>query len=251
MSGRGKSRQTTYRWSSNWPCKRGKTPGSLTGVIEIIRILLLLGVAGAGVTFVASGVAWWMDEERRLYRLARKVLDGRPDGFIVAVGRNAAAGFRLASHQVLVMRDGGAQALIYRLYNLIGAELIVDDQVVARVSRDEPKRPLDQVTAGANQVVLRLLFDDPRHPDFNLELWLPRDQLRNETRTAASTIREARAWLGRCEAIMRRAAPPDPEPAPPAVVAADMPPWDGESEFDDIEQDEDDDPSDSDPPRLL
>ena len=219
-------------------------------MIEFIRIVLLLGIAGAGVTFIASGVAWWMDEERRLYRVARKALDGRPDGFIVATGRNAAAGFRLASGQVLVMRDGGAHALLYQLYNLVGAELIVDDQVVARVSRDEPKRPLDQVTAGASQVVLRLLFDDPRHPDFSLELWQPHDQQRNEARTAAATIREARAWLGRSEAIMRRAAPPEPEPTPP-MVTADTPPWEGESEFDEVEEDEDDDLAESDPPRLL
>jgi len=228
-------------------------------VIEIIRILLLLGITGAGVTFVASGAAWWMDEDRRLYRVTKKVLDGRPDGFIVAVGRNAAAAFRLASHQVLVMRDGGAHALLYQLYNLAGSELIVDDEVVARVSRDEPKRSLDQVTAGANHVVLRLMFDDPRHPDFSLDLWQPRDQLRNETRTAAATIREARAWLGRCEAIMRRATPPEPEP-PPTLITADPPPWEGESEFDESEfegtepddaGDESDDLSQSDPPRLL
>jgi hypothetical protein len=226
-------------------------------VIEIFRILLVLGITAAGVTFVASGAAWWLDEERRLYRVANKVLEGRPDGFIVAVGRNAAAGFRLASRQVLVMRDGGAHALLYQLYNLVGAELIVDDEVVARVSRDQPKRPLDQVTAGASQVVLRLLFDDPRHPDFSLELWEQRDQLRNEARSAAATIREARAWLGRCEAIMRRAEPPEPEPPLPAIVA-DVAPWEGESEFDDedeIELDEGldagDDPAEADPPRLL
>jgi hypothetical protein len=223
-------------------------------VIEIVRILLLLGITGAGVTFVASGVAWWMDEERRLYRVARKVLGGRPDGFIVAVGRNAAAGFRLASRQVLVMRDGGAHALLYQLYNLVGAELIVDDEVVGRVSRDQPKKSLDQVTAGANQVVLRLMFDDPRFPDFNLDLWQPRDQFHSDARTAAATIREARAWLGRCEAIMRRNESPAPEP-PPAVITADLPPWEGESEFDDDDPgdtgDDGDDPSGADPPRLL
>jgi len=223
-------------------------------VIQIVRILLLLGITGAGVTFVASAAAWWMDEERRLYRVARKVLAGRPDGFIVAVGRNAAAGFRLASHRVLVMRDGGAHALLYQLYSLVGAELIVDDVVVARVSRDQPKRPLDQVAAGASQVVLRLMFDDPRHPDFNLDLWQASDQFRNDARSAAATIREARAWLGRCEAIMRRVEPLEREP-PPTVITADTPPWEGESEFDDAEPDdaadEDDDPFDADPPRLL
>ncbi len=228
-------------------------------MIEIVRIILLLGIVGAGATFLGSTAAWWMDEQRRLYRLARKVLGGKPDGFIVAVGRNAAAGFRLESRQVLVMRDGGAHALLYRLHDLVGAELIVDDQVVARVLRDEPRRTLDQVAAGATQVVLRLLFDDPRHPDFSLELWQPNDQLRNEARSPAAVIREARAWLGRCEAIIRRAAPPAPAPAKVAArIEQEPPPWEGESEFDEIETEEEDeildeepDPSDFDPPRLL
>jgi len=226
-------------------------------VIEIVRIILVLGILGAGATFLASGVAWWMDEERRLYRLGRKVLGGPPDGFIVAVGRNAAAGFRLASRQVLVMRHGGARALLYRLHDLVGAELIVDDQVVARVLRDEPRRTLDQVAAGARQVALRLLFDDARHPDFSLDLWQPEDVARNDNRSAAGVIREARAWLGRCEAIMRRAAPPEPAPSPPPVteVAEAPAPWEGESEFDEPDQDvildEDDDPPEFDPPRLL
>ncbi len=228
-------------------------------MIEIIRILLLLGIAGAAATFVASGAAWWMDEERRLYRLARKVLDGAPDAMIVAVGRNAAAAFRLAGRQVLVMRDGGAEALLYQLYNLSGAELIVDDEVVARVSRDQPKRSLDQVAAGARQVTLRLLFDDPRHPDFDLDLWQPRDEYRNEHRTAAAVIREARAWLGRCEAIMRRSEPPlavatpvRPTPVQPEPVE-ELLPWEGEDEFDEMLDEEEDenefDPSE--PPRLL
>ena len=50
-------------------------------MIEIVRIILLLGIVGAAATFLASAVAWWMDEQRRLYRLVRKVLGGQPDGF--------------------------------------------------------------------------------------------------------------------------------------------------------------------------
>ena len=228
-------------------------------MIEVIRILLLLGILSAAATFLASAVAWWMEEERRLYRLARKVLAGRPDGFIVAVGRNAAAGFRLETRQVLVMRDGGAHALLYALNKLIGAELIVDDQVVARVMRDEPRRALDAVAASANQVVLRLMFDDPRNPDFSLELWLPGDQFHKRARTPAAVIREARAWIGRCEAILRRATPPDPAPPPTASidVRSDPPPWEGDSEFDADESEaidedlEDEDPAMFNPPRLL
>jgi hypothetical protein len=177
-------------------------------VIELIRTLLLLGIAGAALTFAGSLFAWWMEEPRRLRRLVRKVLGGAPDGVIVAIGRGAAAGFRLASSQVVVMRSGGADALLYRLHSLTGAELIVDDEVAARVMRDEPRRVLDSVNANARHVTLRLLFDDARHPDFSLDLWLPADADRRHARQAAAAIREARSWLTRAEAIMRRAGAP-------------------------------------------
>lgn len=230
-------------------------------MIEVIRLLLLLGVAGAGATFLASGAAWWLDEQRRLYRIARKVLDGKPDNMIFALGRNAAAAVRLTSRQVLVMREGGAHALLYQLHSLRGAELIVDNEVAARVSRDQPTRALDQVAVDARQVTLRLLFDDPRHPDFNLDLWLPRDQVRDNGHSPGAVIREARAWLGRCEAIMRRSDPPDVELSPPPVQtqtperlieAADRLPWEGDSEFDDeMEHDEELGDTSSETPRLL
>jgi hypothetical protein len=203
-------------------------------VVEFIRIILLLALAGAAVTFLGSAIAWWMEDQRRLRRLVRKVLGGPPDGVIVAprhdaVGRGAAAGFRLASDQVVVMREGGANALLYRLHALLGAELIVDDQVVARTMRDEPRRVLDQVNNDAKHVVLRLLFDDARNPDFSLELWVPRDSLRRNARPPAAAIREARGWLIRAEAIMRRAGPPPVTAPPPEPVVETWP------EHDDIE----------------
>ena len=38
---------------------------------------------------------------------------------------------------------------------------------------------------------------------------------RQYTQSALDAIREARSWLGRAEAIMRRAMPPEPPPQPP------------------------------------
>ena len=196
-------------------------------MIEFIRILLLLALAGAAVTFVGSAVAWWMEDQRRLRRLVRKVLGGAPDGVIIApghgaIGRGAAAGFRLAANQVVVMRDGGANALLYRLEALTGAELIVDDVVVARAMRDEQRRVLDQVNTEAKHVTLRLIFDDARHPDFSLDLWTPRDAQQRNARPPAAAIREARSWLTRAEAILRRSA----AAAPAAVaVAPAAEPW--------------------------
>jgi hypothetical protein len=186
-------------------------------VADFIRIILLLAIGAAALTFIGSAAAWWMEDQRRLRRLVRKVLGGPPDGVIVAPGRGAAAGFRLASQQVVVMNAGGAKALLYRLSALLGAELIVDDKVVARTMRDEPRRVLDHVDKQAQHVTLRLLFDDARHPDFILDLWVPRDGLGRHGRPAAAAIREARGWLIRSEAILRRSAP--------AAVASQPPPW--------------------------
>ena len=171
----------------------------------LLRLLIVLGVAGSFLTMAASGAAWWFDEDRRLRRLVRRALGGEADGAIVARGRNAAAGFRLEAGQVVVMRDGGADALLYPLRALIGAELIVDGQMVARASRDEPRRALDRTAGAATRVTLRLLFDDPRHPNFDLDLWRPEDQLRRDARPASAAIQEARGWLARAEAILRRA----------------------------------------------
>jgi hypothetical protein len=173
-------------------------------VQNLFRLLLLLGVAGSAMTFLGSGAAWWFEEDRRLKRLVRRALGGEPDAVIVARGRNTAAGFRVESDRIVVMREGGAKALLYPLAALMGAELIIDGQVVARAVRDEPRRTLDQIASAPTQVTLRLVFDDPRHPDFDLDLWLVRDLLRRDTLVPVAAIQEARSWLARAEAILRR-----------------------------------------------
>lgn len=227
-------------------------------MIELARLFLLLAIAAAGMTFAGSAIAWWSDEGRRMARISRRVLGGRPEGLIVARGRGGAAAFRLASEQVLVMRNWGRDALLYRLHALTGAELIVDDHVAARVMRDEPRRVLDQVNPSASRVTLRLVFDDPRHPDFNLDLWIPEDARGRDARSPSAAIRDARAWLGRAEAIIRRTPPPAAEIAKrPEPVTSRPAPWEDDP-ADDLEGDGADtigdegvDPDDNDPPRLL
>lgn len=174
---------------------------------ELLRLLLMLGIAASAVTLVGSAIALWTDERRRLTRLSQRVLGGPPDGLIIAQGREATASFRIAANQVLVMRDGGAHALLYPLAALIGAELLIDDEVMARVAQGEQRRLLEKVPAQARKVMLRLMFDDPRHPDFVLDLWLPEDEGRRHVRPPAAVIQDARGWLTRAEAIMRRAKP--------------------------------------------
>lgn len=183
---------------------------------EFVRLILMLALAGSAVTLAGSAAAWWLDENRRLYRIMQRVLGGPPDAAIVARGRNAAVAFRLSADRILVMWRGGSSALLYPLAALEGAELIVDDRVMARAFRGEPRRALDHIENAAGKVTLRLIFDNPRDPDFDLELWRPEDQLRRNSGSPSQAIQEARSWIARAEAILRR--PPALQPlstAPP------------------------------------
>lgn len=192
-------------------------------MLSLLRLILTLALAGSALTFAGSAAAWWFDEERRLRRLIVGALGGEPDGAIVTRGRNAAAGFRLASGQIVVMRAGGADAVLYPLRAFVGAELIIDGQVAARAVRDEPRRALDQVAGAASRVTLRLVFDDPSRPDFDLDLWLPEDEHRRDARPPSAAIEEARSWLARAEAILRRT----PKPA----SRQDVPPWEDDDDL--------------------
>jgi hypothetical protein len=207
---------------------------------DLIRNILLLGIAGALVTMIGSGAAYWLDEERRLRRMLRRALGAPPEMVIFARGRGLGAGMNLAGAQVAVLWNGGLKGLVYRLDQLVGAELIVDDRVAARAFRDEPRRALDEVTNAPKRVLLRLVFDNPRDPDFELVLWPPVDSAKIQAGTGFDAIQTARRWVSSVEAILRQtaarptagAAPPplrQPRPAPPSPAQSreeEEPPWD-------------------------
>lgn len=186
---------------------------------ELWRLLLLVTLSASAVTFVGSAAIWFMDEERRIRRSLRHVLKGAPETVIVAKGRGRGAGFNFTTNQAAVAWDSGAWCLIYRIDELMGAELSVDGQVIGRVFRGEPRRAIDQIVQQAAQVTLKLIFDDPRHPDFELDLWAEGDQQRRESRSPADAIQEANRWLLRADAIVRRPLAPKAKPAPTAEPA--------------------------------
>lgn len=177
---------------------------------EFWRLLLLVAIAGSAVTFMGSAAIWFMDEERRIRRALRHVLKGEPETVIIARGRGKGAGFSFDTNTAAVAWDSGAWCLLYRIDELMGAELSVDNQVIGRVFRGEPRRAIDQVVQQAARVSLRLIFDDPRHPDFELDLWLEGDEQQRQTRSPAQAIQEANRWLARAEAIVRRPLAPRP-----------------------------------------
>lgn len=211
---------------------------------DMARLFLLLGIAGAAVTFLGSLALWILDEPRRIRRALRRVLKSEPEAMVLAQGRGRGAGFSFETGLAAVAWDRGAWCLIYRIDELIGAELVIDGQVAARVYRGEPRRALEQRVSSADQVTLRLIFDDPRNPDFDLDLWLRGDEARRDDWSPQAAIQEANRWLARAEAILRR--PPAARAAP--VIAAPPPPPRPEPEDDDPPWDDDEDDT---PPRLL
>jgi hypothetical protein len=179
---------------------------------ELARLLLFVAIAGSAVTFLGSLAIWYGDEDRRIRRALRNVLKSDPEGFVVARGRGRGAGFSFSTNLLAVAWDRGGWCLVYRLEELMGAELLVDGQVMGRVFRGEGRRAIDHVSPQAQSVTLRLIFDDPRHPDFALELWAPGDEQRRESRSPGELMQEANRWLARCEAIVRRPLPDTPPP---------------------------------------
>ena len=193
------------------------------------RLFLLLALAGVVVTLLGSAAAWLMDEERRIRRALKRVLNGPAEAVIIARGRGRGAGFNTSTGLMGVAWDAGAWLLIYRLDELMGAEVIVDGQVVARAYRGEPRRALDQTLEHAARVTLRLIFDDPHHPDFDLDLWLAGDEARRRATSPSDAMQEANRWLARAEAILRRPIAPRvaaamPGPAPDAAQDDDEEP---------------------------
>lgn len=191
---------------------------------EVARLLLTVALAGAAVTFAGSAVIWFRDETRRIRRGLRHVLKAEPEALLAARGRGRGVGFNFAGGLMAVVWNAGAWGFLYRIDELMGAEVIIDGHVVARVFRHEPRRALDQVVTHASRVTLRLVFDDPHHPDFDLDLWVEGDEARRSAGSPADRVQEANRWIAGCEAVLRR--PPAPRAATVAAPAmAEPPPW--------------------------
>ena len=186
---------------------------------EAARLLTLLALGGGALTMCGVAVAWASREGRRVRATLRKVLGEHPSLLLVARGRGRAIGLNAAATKIVVVWDTGAWGLAYSVDELLGAELIVDRWVAARAHRSEVRRPLDQLAAPQERVRLRLLFDDPTYPDFDMDLWRPEDETRRDRIGADEALHEANRWVARLETLMRRSLGVRLSPTPMAVVA--------------------------------
>ncbi|HVN01188.1 MAG TPA: hypothetical protein VMT68_13345 [Caulobacteraceae bacterium] len=190
---------------------------------EWLRLAILIGLGGVGVTLLATGLARMLAEDRRLARAFRAGLETKPDAVLIAHGSGRGVALSLAARRIVTVWDTGGWRIVYPLDEVIGVELDLDGQVAARAMRGEPRRLLDRSTGAEHEVRLRFLFDEPGHPDFELTLW-PCRQVKGGPSRPREAIAEANRWIARIEALLRRTGGALTLSAPAAVQRPASPP---------------------------
>lgn len=168
---------------------------------DAFRVVLLVALAAALLTTLALGLSWWMEPSRRMRRALPKALGGAPEVEAMAVGEGRACALNFDVEQVVVLWANGAHGLVYAFDEVEGGEIIVDGHVVTRIRRGEARKSLDVLAPDAEQVVLRVMFADARHPEFELALWDA--ALPVQTGSPGEALRLGRRWLSHLEALLK------------------------------------------------
>lgn len=168
---------------------------------EALRVILLVCLVAAALTTAALTLNWWMEPERRLKRALLKSLGVQPEAEALSPTEGRAAGLDFDGGQVAVLWNRGAMGLVYGFDEVDGGEVIVDGHVLARIRRGEPRKSLDVLAPDAEQVTLRLMFADARHPEFELSLWDAAAP--TQTGSPGEALRLGRRWLSHLEALLK------------------------------------------------
>ena len=168
---------------------------------DALRVVLLIALAAAVLTTLALALSWWMEPQRRLRRAMLKALGAPPEVEALSPGEGRACALNFDVEQVVVLWANGAHGLAYAFEEVEGGEIIVDGHVVARVRRGETRKSLDILAPDAERVTLRLLFNDPRQPEFELALWNAHVPV--QTSSPGEALRLGRRWLSHLEALLK------------------------------------------------
>ncbi len=168
---------------------------------DLLRVMLLVALAAAALTTAALVFSWWMEPGRRMKRALLKSLGAPAEAEAYSIAEGRAAGLDFDGGQVAVLWNRGGTGLVYAFDEIEGGEIIVDGHVVARVRRGETRKSLDVLAPDAEQVVLRLMFADARHPEFELALWDA--ALTSPTGSPGEAMRLGRRWLSHLEALLK------------------------------------------------
>ncbi|MDI7774258.1 hypothetical protein [Asticcacaulis sp. EMRT-3] len=185
------------------------------------RVLLYFLFGGIGLTLIASGLMWWFEASRRLARALNAALGKPADAIVYDLDGRKAAGLDFTAGDLAVMWSPSGQGLVFAFDEIEGAELIVDERVVARAQRGESRKVLNETHAQAAHVTLRLIFADVQNPEFEINLFGDVSHNPVHAKTAAEAVRLGRKWLSHVDAVIKRqSAQPSPYPEAEPVVAA-------------------------------
>jgi hypothetical protein len=158
-------------------------------------VLAIVGVVGVLMAAVAALAGAWNEKRRRIRRSLRKVLQGDLQTHLVDLAHGRAIGFSHRRGAVAVTWDSGAWCLLYRIGELRGLELIVDDWVTGWAFAGEPHSAADPEAGAEARVLLGFLFEDAGHPEFQLELWSADAAQGSTAASADAAIALGNRWL--------------------------------------------------------
>ena len=182
---------------------------------DTFGVILAVALIAAFATTAFFFLTWWMESERRLRRAMKNAVSGAPDMLAIAPSEGKAAGLDLANEQLAVLWNRGAIGLVFAFDEIEGGEIIVDGHVVTPVRRFYGRKELDVLVDDAETVILRLLFNSPECPEFEISLWRahwsadiapqlghgPAASGPRTTGSAGEGLRLGRRWLAHIEAL--------------------------------------------------
>ena len=186
--------------------------------------LVIVSAAALAVLFILYRIyETRVEQPKKLEDEVKEALGGaRAEVESIEPVRRAAAAISYAANKIVIVRDFGKKPTrLYTINDLIGIEIFANDRVVARVLRSGPHKMLDDIAPEVSRVTIRLIFDDPSHPDYELVLWDPHDALTARAEGPRAAMDTARKWFYHVEAILRRPTPEKPKPA--SVLVAPEP----------------------------
>lgn len=157
-----------------------------------------------------------VEQPKKLEDEVKEALAGaKPEVESIEPVRKAALAISYAANKIVIIRNfGKVPPRLYTINDLLGIEVFINDKIVARVLRSGPHKMLDDIAPEVHRVTIRLIFDDPSHPDYELVLWDPHDALTARAEGPRAAMETARKWFYHVEAILRRPQPREVKPVP-------------------------------------
>jgi hypothetical protein len=199
-------------------------------VPPFLPILIILSAAALAILVVLYRLyESRVEQPKKLEDELREGLGGfKADVQALEPVRKAAAASSWDGDRVVIVRNfGKIPHKPYAMSELMGIEIFVDDKVVGRVVRGGPTKLLDDIAPSVHRVTMRLMFDDPSDPDFELVIWDPNDAMTARAEGPRAALNTARKWFYHVEAVLRRtvtgARPAKPPTTPLPISPAPTP----------------------------